>query len=93
MRKVCWALALLCFSSSALWADNFEKKAQEWINKEFTKSTLSKKAQLEELKWFIKASKPFRGMKIQVVSESIDTHSYESKVLAKAFTEITGIKL
>jgi glycerol transport system substrate-binding protein len=45
------------------------------------------------MKWFIKAAEPFRGMKINVVSETITTHEYESKVLAKAFTEITGIKL
>jgi ABC-type glycerol-3-phosphate transport system substrate-binding protein len=30
---------------------------------------------------------------INVVSETLTTHEYESKVLAKAFTEITGIKL
>ena len=34
-----------------------------------------------------------RGMDINVVSETIATHEYESKVLAKAFSEITGIKL
>ena len=32
-------------------------------------------------------------MDIKVVSETIDTHSYESKVLAPAFTAITGIKI
>ena len=32
-------------------------------------------------------------MDIKVVSETLTTHEYESKVLAKAFTEITGIKL
>ena len=69
------------------------KKAKDLIKKEFKDSTLSKDDQLKELEWFIKASKPFRGMKIQVVSESIDTHSYESKTLAKAFTELTGIEL
>lgn len=35
----------------------------------------------------------FKGMEIRVVSETIPTHEYESKVLAKAFTEITGIKV
>ena len=69
------------------------KKAKDLIKKEFKDSTLSKEDQLKELEWFIKTSKPFRGMKIQVVSESIDTHSYESKTLAKAFTELTGIEL
>ena len=36
---------------------------------------------------------PFKGMEIKVVSETITTHEYESKTLAKAFSEITGIKV
>ena len=36
---------------------------------------------------------PFKGMDINVVSETITTHEYEAKTLAKAFTEITGIKV
>ena len=32
-------------------------------------------------------------MEIKVVSETITTHEYESKTLAKAFSEITGIKV
>ena len=34
-----------------------------------------------------------RGHGINVVSETITTHEYEAKTLAKAFTEITGIKV
>ncbi len=45
------------------------------------------------MQWFIDAAKPFRGMDIKVVSESLTTHDYESKVLAPAFTAITGIKV
>jgi glycerol transport system substrate-binding protein len=45
------------------------------------------------MEWFIKAAAPFKGMEIKVVSETITTHEYEAKTLAKAFTEITGIKL
>ncbi len=67
--------------------------ANKWLNKEFTKSTLSKSEQLEELKWFMNAAKPFKGMTINVASETIATHTYESQVLAKAFEEITGIKV
>jgi glycerol transport system substrate-binding protein len=73
--------------------DEYEAAAQKWIDSEFQPSTLSKAQQLEELKWFIKAAEPYRGQSIKVVSETIDTHVYESKTLAKAFTEITGIKL
>ena len=36
---------------------------------------------------------PFRGQEINVVSETITTHEYEARTLAKAFSEITGIKL
>ena len=66
---------------------------QKWIDNEFQPSTLSKADQLKELQWFEKAAQPFKGMEINVVSETITTHEYESATLAKAFTEITGIKV
>ncbi len=56
-------------------------------------STLDRAAQEAEMQWFVDAAKPFADMEIKVVSETIDTHSYESKVLAPAFTAITGIKI
>ncbi len=65
--------------------------AERWIDEEFQPSTLSKEEQMAEMEWFIEAAEPFRGMEINVVSETITTHQYESEVLAKAFTEITGI--
>jgi len=67
--------------------------AQSWINSEFQPSTLSKSEQMSEMEWFIKASKPYQGLEINVLSESIPTHTYESKTLTKAFEEITGIKV
>ena len=67
--------------------------AQKWIDEEFQPSTLSKEEQMKEMEWFIEAAKPFRGMEINVVSETITTHKYESETLAKAFAEITGIKV
>jgi len=70
-----------------------EAAAQRWIDSEFQPSTLSKAEQMSEMQWFIDAAKPFVGMEINVLSESIPTHSYESEVLAKAFYEITGIKV
>src|SRR5437762_14271896 len=45
------------------------------------------------MQWFAKAAAPFKGMEINVASETITTHEYESKTLAKAFQEITGIKV
>lgn len=67
--------------------------AQRWVTQEFTPSTLSKDQQIAEMDWFIKAAAPYRGMQINVVSETITTHQYESQQLAKAFAEITGIKI
>ena len=87
------ALLTLSGLSGAAWADAYEEAAKKWIDSEFAPSTLTKEQQLAELKWFIKAAEPFRGMEINVASETIATHEYEAKVLAKAFSEITGIKL
>ena len=63
---------------------------------EFQPSTLSKQQQLAEMKWFIDAAAKLKAQgvnEISVVSETITTHEYESKTLAKAFEEITGIKV
>jgi glycerol transport system substrate-binding protein len=69
------------------------KAAEKWVDQEFKVSTLGREKQLEELKWFREAARPFRGTTVSVVSETIDTHVYESKTLAAAFEEITGIKV
>lgn len=74
-------------------ADQYSDAAEKWVNNEFKKSTLTKEQQMKEMAWFTKAAESFRGMEINVVSETIATHEYESSVLAKAFSEITGIKL
>jgi len=81
-------------ASGASWADM--KAAEKWVNDEFQPSTLSKKQQLDEMKWFIDAAAKLKAKgvtEINVVSETIDTHVYESKTMAKAFEEITGIKV
>jgi glycerol transport system substrate-binding protein len=82
------AMAFLAGSASADTA-----AAKKWVDEEFQPSTLSKADQMKEMEWFIKAAEPFKGMAIKVVSETIPTHEYESKVLTKAFEEITGIKV
>jgi glycerol transport system substrate-binding protein len=68
-------------------------EARRYVDTEFQPSTLSKEDQLKEMEWFVNAAKPFQGMEINVVSETITTHEYEARTLAKAFTEITGIKV
>ncbi|MDP3847681.1 MAG: ABC transporter substrate-binding protein [Pseudomonas sp.] len=73
-----------------------ESTAPDVIDKlmlEFSPSTLSKEQQRKEFEWFRDAAKPFKGMQIMVVSETIDTHIYESEVIAKLFSELTGIQL
>jgi len=88
---IAFAAAALVLGQSA-WAG--EAEAKKWVDNEFQPSTLSKDKQMAEMKWFIEAAKKLqaKGVKeISVVSETITTHEYESKTLAKAFTEITGI--
>jgi glycerol transport system substrate-binding protein len=84
------AFGVIAGSSSAF-ADT--TAAQKWIDDEFQPSTLSKSEQLAEMEWFINAATPFKGMEINVLSEGIPTHSYESEVLTQAFEDITGIKV
>ncbi len=68
--------------------------AKAFLDKEIGPlSTLSRADQEKEMQWFIDAAKPYSGMEIHVVSESLTTHKYESEVLAPAFTAITGIKV
>jgi glycerol transport system substrate-binding protein len=70
--------------------------AKKWIDEEFQPSTLSKEQQAAELKWFTEAAAKLKAKgvnEIAVVSETITTHEYESKTMAKAFEEITGIKV
>ncbi len=82
--------ALFVFGSSAQ-ADM--AAAEKWIDEEFQPSSLSRSAQLAEMEWFIEAAKPYAGMEINVLSETIPTHTYESETLTRAFEEITGIKV
>ena len=66
---------------------------ETWVQREFQPSTLTLEEQRDEMRWFAEAAKPFRGITVRVVSETIATHEYESKVLAEAFFDITGIKV
>ena len=94
MRYSILAIAAACALSGHAFAD--EAAAKKWVDNEFQPSTLSKDKQAAEMKWFIEAAKKLqaKGVKeISVVSETLTTHEYESKTLAKAFEEITGIKV
>ena len=90
---VCFALAFVVSPASAAVDEKTGKAIDNWINQEFTPSVLSKDEQKKELEWFAEAAKPYKGMTIKSCSETIGPHIYEQKVLAKAFEEITGIKI
>ena len=77
------ALALIAASAAVTApARADEAAAKKWIDSEFQPSTLSKDDQLKEMQWFIKAAEPFKGMDVNVVSETITTHEYEAQTLA-----------
>jgi glycerol transport system substrate-binding protein len=86
------ALVFALAMSGPAWADMDAAKA--FLDAEIGDlSTLSRADQEAEMQWFVDAAAPFAGMDIKVVSETITTHEYESQVLAKAFSEITGINV
>jgi glycerol transport system substrate-binding protein len=95
IRHTALALAAaMAMGANVAWSDDVA--AKKWIDSEFQPSTLNKDQQTAEMKWFIDAAKKLqaKGVKeISVVSETITTHEYEAKTLAKAFEEITGIKV
>ncbi len=94
MRKILMsATAAMAVVAYAPFAYADMAAAEKWINEEFQPSSLSVDEQKAEMQWFIDAAKPYAGMEINVLSEGIPTHSYESTVLTKAFEEITGIKV
>ena len=93
IKQIVTATAMVALLSGPALLQAGTEEATKWIDNEFQPSTLSKSEQMKEMEWFIKAAAPFKGMEINVVSETITTHEYESKTLARAFTEITGIKI
>jgi glycerol transport system substrate-binding protein len=82
--------AVLALLAGGAWAN--EEAIAKWLP-EFQPSALTEDQQREELRWFAEAAKPFAGMEIKVVSETITTHEYEARTLAQAFYEITGIRV
>ncbi len=94
MKTTILSILLTLMATATALAD--EAAARRWIAQEFQPSTLSKEQQLAELKWFINAAAQLKAQgvaEISVVSETITTHEYEAKTLARAFGEITGIKV
>jgi glycerol transport system substrate-binding protein len=92
-RRLMAALAATSLAIGSLPASANEEAAKRWIDKEFQPSVLTKEQQMEEMRWFIKAAAPFKGMELNIVAEGIPTHEYEARTLTKAFEEITGIRV
>ena len=76
-------LSCAVFLSTVVTSSADVEDAQRWLP-EFQPSTLDNEQQLAEMQWFIDAARPFAGMEIKVVSETITTHEYEAQVLAQA---------
>ena len=90
MLKTLKSILTVAVTLSLLISSAFADAIDKWAKGEFSLSTISEKERVKELKWFQNAAKPFKGMEINVLSETIPTHTYESKTLTKAFEEITG---
>jgi glycerol transport system substrate-binding protein len=91
LRLMCSTAALLALTGPAF-ADM--EAARAFLDAEIGDlSTLTREQQEAEMQWFIDAAAPYAGMEIKVVSETITTHEYEARVLAPAFSAITGIKI
>jgi len=59
----------------------------------FQPSVFCYKERLDELNWFSNAASNLRGIRIRSTAEHIETHYWESRVLARAFEQITGIEV
>ncbi|MGI9133073.1 MAG: carbohydrate ABC transporter substrate-binding protein, partial [Rhodoferax sp.] len=90
------AVAFAAAMAVGAFAHAGEAEAKKWIDSEFQPSTLNKDKQLAEMKWFVEVGAKLKAKgvtEISAVSETLTVHEYESKTLAKAFEEITGIKV
>ncbi|HHO75867.1 MAG TPA: extracellular solute-binding protein [Deltaproteobacteria bacterium] len=59
----------------------------------FDPCVLSYEERLLELQWFNAAAQNLQGITVTSMAENIETHYYESRVLARAFEDITGIRV
>lgn len=99
-KKLFWVLCI--FVLSAMVTPTFvlgsgkdekpEETIAEWMQT-FQPTVLTPEEQKAELAWFAEVSEELRGTVINVCSESIPTHTWESEVVTKAFEDITGIKV
>ena len=79
LKNVLTSVALFATVSFAGLAFAGIEEAKKWVDKEFQPSTLSKEDQMKEMEWFVKAAAPFKGMEINVLSETVPTHTTNPK--------------
>src|SRR5262245_4184283 len=84
-----FALVFILYQPPAV-ADSQEAIIRKWAAY-FSNSTLTEQERIDELRWFVEASEPFRGKTVKSVAEDIETHFWERDVLSVAFEELTGI--
>lgn len=70
--------------------ETFDPMVMKWTNI-FQPSVLTEAERSAELQWFKDASTDLEGITIKSVAEDIETHYWESRMLARAFEDITGI--
>jgi glycerol transport system substrate-binding protein len=87
---ICIACALILLQPLAAPGRGGDEAVRKWAFI-FEPSVLTHEERVRELSWFQEASRPLRGVLVSSVAENIETHYWESRVLAKAFEDITGI--
>ena len=92
-KWVYWFGMLFAVPVSVAAATLTEQTYAYWLDNVFHASSLSRAEQQAELAWFTQAAKPYKGLTIRVVSEDISTHHFEANQLARAFYDITGIRV
>ncbi len=92
-RILAVALAAMSLASCGVALPRERREAIERWADELQPSTVSRQETRRELEWFAAAAKPLQGIKVRSVAEDIKTHKWESEVLTRAFTEITGIEV
>lgn len=85
------AVSLACWAATPAMADM--AAAERWVAEEFDDFTLSEADRMKEMSWFVDAAADLQGVSINVLSDGIPVHKYDAEVLAKAFAEITGVKV
>ena len=90
--KTLLIMTLLCASQAYALTPGSDEAIERWA-KQFEHSSLTHAEITKELMWFRDRASKFKGKTINSVAEGIKTHHWESDVLAKAFYEVTGVRV